>query len=499
MKRRDFLTASASGVAVAASSSVFSAGASAADQPASGKPKTNPASILIKNGLIVPMDGKSRTLKNQALLIQENRIAAIGDADALQKEHKVERVIDATGKVVMPGFVNGHVHTGETPNRGLAEDLTPVEYGEFALPLEEEILSEQDINVFAQVGSIEQLKFGNTCVMELGLASQEATAQAFHRTGIRGIIAPDVSDIMESTEAMTGNGKPDPALKKKRFAEARRLLEKWQHNDDTIVSVRLAHYMPVLASYETMMESKALAREYGVGLNAHAGFGEGEVFKQRFNKTQMQYLADIGYLDENTAIVHLLMMEEAELAPFRDSGAWMIHCPFEMAKRGGSAPMNMIYEAGLNVAIGSDWLMFDPFEQMRYAAVLARLDRGGIGPQKAYEFLEMMTIKGARAVGKGEEIGSLEVGKKADIILVDFAQAHLAPMNHHYDVVNSLVYNVHGSDVHTVIVDGRIVVEDREIITVDEASILAEANKRAEVALTKRFNMPDGERFRPNS
>jgi len=485
MNRRKFLIQTASGITAASAAALSAADGAAIDSDEANDQPGAATAILIKDGVIVPMDGANRTLENQAVLIHGNRITAIDDAEKLKEEYSIDKVIDASGMAILPGFVNGHTHTADTALfRGIAEDMTPDEYGELAIPLEVEILTEEDINCFARLGSIELLKSGNTCANELGLGPQEPTALAFEEAGVRGVLAPDVSDIAES-----GDGQPDAALKKARFEEARRLLNKWHRNENSILTVRVANYMPILCTPETLLESKALANEYGTGLNAHAGFGEGAQFHEKYGKSQMEYLADIGYLDENTALVHMLTTEEVEIAPLRETGTWIIHCPFEMAKRGLSAPMDMMYKANLNIALGSDWLMFDPFEQMRFAAVLARLDSGDMGVRKAYDFLEMATIKAAEAVGLGDQIGSLEVGKKADVILVDFDQAHISPMNRHYDLVTKLVYNAHGSDVRTVIVDGKIVVENGEIQTIDEGKIIAEANRRSDDALTKRFSM----------
>lgn len=476
MDRRTFISRIALGLGLAASAPSLSAITSH---------KKKASKILIRNGIIIPMDGKHRTIRDQALLIADNQIAAIGDPGKLMKEHDIDRIIDASGQAVLPGLVNAHTHVATSSIlRGLAEDVTEEQYSELAIPLEQQILKEEDFQLFAQLGTIELLKFGNTCANELGLVSMEATALAFEETGIRGVLAPDVSDILEG-----GDGQPDPQLKDQRFTEAVRLLNKWHTNDDSILTVRIANYAPMLCSPETLMESKALAKKYRTGLNAHANMGEWEYFKEKYKKTQMEHLAEMGYLDENTTLVHMTATVEEEIAPLKESGAWVVHCPFEIAKRGSSAPVNMMYEADLNVALGSDWLMFDPFEQMRHAVVMARLDSGDMGILKAYDFLEMATIKAANAVGLGDQIGSLEIGKKADIILVDYDQAHISPMNRHYDLVTNLVYNAHGSDVTTVIVDGNIVVESGEIRTVDGDKVVREANKRAEAALTKRFSL----------
>jgi len=477
MKRRTFIASAASSLAMAT-------GSHAATDKSQFR-QSAADTILIRNGVIVPMDGKNRTLYDQAVLIEGNRIAAIGDAAELMDKHVIDSVIDAGGKAVMPGFVNAHTHTADVVMRGLAEDMDHIEYSELAGSIEV-ALNEEDKQCFARLGSIELLKFGNTCVNELGAISQEATAQAFHDTGIRGIVAPDITDISEDLEAFaTGIFTPDAAFKKKKIAEAVEILDKWHVNEESLVTVRLANYIPTICTEETLKETKALADDYGTGVNSHAGFGEGASYRERFKKSEMAYLADIGYLDKNTALIHMLKTEEDEFKPFKESGAWMVHCPFEMAKRGMSASMDSIYKAGVNVALGSDWLMFDPFEQMRYAAVVARLSSGDMGIKKAYDFLAMATILSAEALGLDDEIGSLEVGKKADIILVDFDQAHISPMNKRYDLVTNLVYNAHGSDVTTVIVDGKVVVNNGKITTIDEAETVHDANQRSDIAIAR--------------
>ena len=160
-----------------------------------------------------------------------------------------------------------------------------------------------------------------------------------------------------------------------------------------------------------------------------------------------------------------------------------------LGKTADCAPLGKFYAAEVNMALGTDWVMNDPFEQMRFAIVLARVNSGNALLRKAYDFLEMFTIKAAKALGLDDKTGSLEIGKRADLILVDMNQPHIVPMNQHYDSVTNLVYNAHGSDVTTVIVDGMILVENGKATTLDEKKVMEEVNIRSNKVLNQLKNL----------
>ena len=444
--------------------------------------------ILIKNGVIIPMDGKSRTIENKALLIEDNRIAAIDSTEILAEKHSIDQTIDAGGKVVMPGIVNCHAHQGWTSLvRGIAEDMTVEDYV-FRLtePLIEHVVTDEDMQCFAYLDCVEMLKFGNTCISEFETFSDD-TASAIMESGIRGVLGVNMTDA--DWDFSDPNALPNysPDLMKTNLDKAIKFYDTWHGKNNDRISVRFSNNIPLLCSPEFLTETKKLAKERGIGVNTHINTEsfEVEAYQQMYQKVGVEFLSDIDYLDENTNLVHLIYTQDREIDIIKETNAYMIHCPYEMGKRGACAPLGKMYAAGLNIALGSDWLMLDPFEQMRYAAVLARIDSGDALLNKAYDFLEMFTIKAAKALDLDDKIGSLEIGKLADIILVDFDQPHIVPMNSHYDPVTNLVYNVHGSDVSMVIIDGEVVVENGKVKTIDEEKAMQEANLRSEVVFNK--------------
>ena len=444
--------------------------------------------ILIKNGVIIPMDGKSRTIENKALLIEDNRIAAIDSTEILAEKHSIDQTIDAGGKVVMPGIVNCHAHQGWTSLvRGIAEDMTVEDYM-FRLtePLIEHVVTDEDMQCFAYLDCVEMLKFGNTCISEFETFSDD-TASAIMESGIRGVLGVNMTDADWDFSDPNALPNYNPDLKKKNLDKAIKFYDTWQGKNDGRISVRFSNNVPLLCSPELLTETKILAKERGIGVNTHINAEpmETEAYQLMYQKTGVEFISDVGYLDENTNLVHMIYTKDREIDIVKETNAYMIHCPFEMSKRGACAPLGKMYAADLNMALGSDWLMMDPFEQMRFAAVLARVNSGDALLKNAYDFLEMFTIKAAKALDLDDKIGSLEIGKLADIILVDFDQPHIVPMNSHYDPVTNLVYNVHGSDVSMVIIDGEIVVENGKVNTIDEQKAMEDANIRSEAVFNK--------------
>ena len=448
--------------------------------------------ILIKNGTIVPMDGKNRTIENKALLIEDNRIAAIDSSEALLKDHDIDQSIDAGGQVVMPGIVNCHVHQGWTSLcRGIAEDMTVEDYiFRLTQPLIENVLADEDMRCFADLDCVEVLKFGNTCISEFETFS-DSTASAIASSGIRAVLGVDITDADWDFSDPGALPNYNPDLMEKGLAKAIKFYDFWHGKNNGRIIGRISNNVPMLCSPELLRETKSLARERDIGVNSHVNAEklEIEAYQLMYQKTGVEFLSDVGYLDENTNLVHMIYTQDREIDIVKETNAYMIHCPFEMGKRGACSPLGKMYAADLNMVLGSDWLMLDPFEQMRFAAVLARVNSGNALLNKAYDFLEMFTIKAAKALGMGDKIGSLEIGKLADIILVDFDQPHIVPMNHHYDPITKLVYNAHGSDVTTVMIDGKIVVEHGEVKTIDEEKAMPDAKIQSDVVLKKYKNL----------
>ena len=443
---------------------------------------------LIQNGTIIPMDGKSRMMENKAVLIEDNQIAAIGSPETLKKKYDIDQTIDASGQIVMPGFVNAHTHIGwSSLCRGISEDISMEDYMfKLAIPLQEYVLTEEDIHSFSRLSCLEMLKCGNTCLNELGVF-MDGTALAIEESGIRGVLGQDITDIDWQSFNETFTINYDSKLKDQKLKEAIQIYDKWHGKDNGRITCRFANDIPMFCSPQALAETKLLAKERGIGVNVHANTEKTEIeyFKNTYQKSVIEYFADTGYLDENTSLIHMIHTNDREIDIVKEYGAHIIHCPLNLGKTADCAPLGKMYAADLNIALGSDWVMNDPFEQMRFAIVLARINSGNALLKKAYDFLEMFTIKAAKALGLDDKTGSIETGKRADIILVDFDQPHIVPMNQHYDPVTNLVYNAHGSDVTTVIVDGKILVEKCQSTTLDEKQVIKEANIRSAKVLNK--------------
>ncbi len=432
---------------------------------------------LIKSGTIVPMDGKSRIIRGKALLIEGDRIAAIGDAAALAASTVIDRVIDATDKAVLPGIVNAHTHVGPTGLfRGVTEDMSAPQFMALVSPILEEIVTPEDFYAGARLGCLEVLKAGATCVNELGY-DMDATARAIRDVGLRGVLGPDIGDIVNFSQYVQGEPRFDPDVGRASVAKAMEVFKEWQGAANGRITCRFANYSALTCSPDFLKETRALATEQGVGINVHVltSTWSAERGRQFFGKDTIEFLHDIGYLGPVVALVHLLIPTADELSLIAKSGTWLVHCPLIYAKAGDYAPMGAIYGAGIGVALGTDAMVMDPWEQMRCAMVLARVVTRSVPVITSYDVLEMSTIKAARAIGMGADIGSLEVGKKADIILVDLDQAHLAPLTEHHDLIKTLVHNATGRDVETVLIDGEIVVADRRATRIDEREVVREA------------------------
>jgi 5-methylthioadenosine/S-adenosylhomocysteine deaminase len=441
---------------------------------------------LIKSGTIVPMDGRTNAIENKALLIEDDRIVAIDDAVALEAQGGIDETIDASAKAILPGFVNSHVHLGPTGLfRGIAEDLEVEEYFDLATPIMDHSLTPDDVEAFALLGCLEMIKSGNTCGNELG-PSMEPTAKAIEASGMRGVLAQDIRDIVDGygddfAGDPAGTANFDDAIGRASVADAIGVFDRWHGKADGTITCRFANFSPLMCTPALLRETRAVADERGVGINIHVLINQAgaDVGRKVFGKDTILFLEEIGFLGSDVALIHLCYPTDAEIAAVKRSGAGVVICPLTDGKSGLCTPTGKLIEAGIPLALCGDWIMLDPWEQMRINIVLTRVMSGAVATISAYDVLEMTTIGAARIMGMADEIGSLEAGKKADIVLVDLDQPHLAPLTARYDIVKTLVHNACRGDIDRVIVNGRTVVADGRVTTLDEHAAIAAANARA--------------------
>ena len=438
---------------------------------------------FIHGGYLVPMAGPAEIVPDGALAIDGDRIAAVGTSAALAR-HKddADRVIDAKGHAILPGFVNTHTHLAGALTKALTEDV-PTYGGPFriALGMHENIIKKDDILLPGMVHGVEMLKTGTTTINECWW-HQPQSARIIEAVGLRGIVAAEIREVDSSKIGFGRNDRAwDARLVEEGLDEARELFENWHGKAGGRITCRVAPDGPDRLRPETLGRLGELARQHGVGLHTHLCSvpGENEFMVQAWGKRSVPLLKELGLLGPDFIGAHCVFVDDGDIEILRETGACMSHTAFLVAKRGYYPPMNKLYAAGVNVSLGSDWLSNDMFKVMRSAIVIPRAVFQDVKVRNAEDVLTMATIGGARCLGLDREIGSLEPGKKADVTLVDMRTAWCNPLRTH-NLITNLVYNANGSDVSHVFVDGELLVEGGRLTRFDEAELIAEAQVVAE-------------------
>jgi len=438
---------------------------------------------LIKGGYLIPMAGSAEVVANGALLIEDDRIGAVGTAEEVAPlAADADRVIDVRGHVVIPGFVNTHTHLAGALTKALTEDV-PTYGGPFriALGMHENVVKKDDVFLPGMVHGVEMLKTGTTTINECWW-HQPQSARIIKEVGLRGVVAAEIREVDSS---QIGFGRVDRAwdsrLVEEGFEEAEELFENWHGAAGGRITCRVAPDGPDRLRPETLGRLGELARKHGVGLHTHlcAVPGENEFMLQAWGKRSVPFLKELGLLSPDFIGAHCVYMDEGDIAIMVETGACMSHTAYLVAKRGYYPPMKQIYAAGMNVSLGSDWLSNDMFKVMRSAIIVPRALFQDVGVRNAYDVLRMATIEGARCLGLDREVGSLEVGKKADIAIVDVRTAWCRPLREQ-NLIANVVYNANGSDVRYVFVDGELLVDGGTLTRFDEADLLSEAQTVAE-------------------
>jgi 5-methylthioadenosine/S-adenosylhomocysteine deaminase len=439
--------------------------------------------VLIEGGYLIPMAGSAEIVADGALLIEDDRIAAIGTrAELAPHAEAADRVLDARGHAVIPGFVNTHTHLAGALTKALTEDV-PTYGGPFriALGMHENVIKKDDVFLPGMVHGVEMLKTGTTTINECWW-HQPQSARIMQEVGLRGLVAAEIREVDSS---QIGFGRVDrawdPRLVEEGLEEAEELFQNWHGAANGRITCRVAPDGPDRLRPETLGRLGDLARKHGVGLHTHLCCvpGENEFMVEAWGQRSIPLLKELGLLGPDFIGAHCVYMDADDIAIMLETGACMSHTSFLCAKRGYYPPMQDVYASGMNVALGSDWLSNDMFNVMRAAIIVPRALFGDVGIRNAYDVLRMATIEGARCLGLDKEIGSLEIGKKADIAIVDMRTAWCHPLREQ-NLITNLVYNANGSDVRHVFVDGELLVDDGRLTRFDEADLLTEAQTVAE-------------------
>ena len=422
--------------------------------------------LVIKGGMIITMAEGQAPVSNGTVLIKDGIITNIqspkekDEGAGLQAE-----VIDAKNAIVMPGLVNSHTHAAMTLFRGLADDL-PLEQWLFEkiFPAEAKYLNPDTVYRASLLGCLEMIASGTTCIAD-GYFFQDETVRAVHESGLRGLIAQGVIDF-------PAPGVPDP---KKNLNVAREFIERWLGFSDLITPGMFCH-SPVTCSEKTLKGAWEISRHFDLPLQIHLSETSDEVNEviRKTGKSPVFYLDRLGLIDKGLIAAHAIHLDEREISRIFEKGVKIVHVPESNMKLcAGIAPVRDMVNEGLTVGLGTDGCSsnnnLDLLCEMDTAAKLSKIyDLDPVGLD-ANTVIKMATSRGAAVLGLEKEIGTLEPGKRADIIVVDIHQPHLCPV---YDPFSALVYSANGADVKDVIVNGKILMKNREFMTLDPFEIM---------------------------
>ncbi len=421
-------------------------------------------SLLLRGGIIVTQDTSRRILRGN-VLVEGNRIAAVGETPS-----SADEVLDCDGCAVLPGLINGHQHAANTLLRGIADDV-PLEdmlQKSFAIDAK---FTRRDVQLGALLGCVEMLRSGTTTFQDLFYWEDEV-ARAVRESGIRGFLSWVTLDEAYTTQ----HGNPV------RNADA--FVSK--HRADPLVTPSVGVQGVYVASEETFLKAKEVADRHGVRLHTHLSETRKEVY-DHVAKTGLrpaEWLEKIGFLGPRLNVAHGVWLTINEVRALARAGVSVTHCPVSNMKlaSGGVAPVPEMRDAGIPVALGTDSALSnnsaDLFAEMKTAALLHKSSRWDARVVPAQTALDLVTIEAAKALGVAADLGSVEVGKLADLVVVSLRRPHTTPF-YPANVISHLVYTVRGSDVQTTIVDGRVVMADGKLRTVDEASVLERAQETA--------------------
>ena len=433
--------------------------------------------ILITNGTILPMniaDDSPKYFKGH-LGIEGSRICFVSkeqsDADKFLSLHKDNcKVIDATGFIVMPGLINTHTHIAMALLRGISDDVPLMEWlNEHIWPVEAH-MGYNEILIGAKLGALEMLKGGTTTFVDM-YPYEEAVAEASEEAGIRAVVSPCAMDF-----------------RMPHFEEDWRAVQK-RFSNSNLVSMMIGVHAIYTCSPENMKHAMELSEQLSTGIHIHHSETKDEekTVRERYNANPTEHLVNVGLIKRPTLAAHCVYMSDEDITAFAENNVSVAYNPqSNMKLASGIAPIAKMFDAGVNVSIGTDGASsnndLDMWDEMRTASLLQKVNTMNPCVLTAYQVLQMATVNGAKAIGKEGELGILQEGALADIILVDFEKPHLYP---HTNLISELVYSCHASDVDTVIVNGEIVVENRKCTTMDETKVCTDAQNTIEKLLNQ--------------
>ena len=423
--------------------------------------------LLVLNGTLVTMDKDHRVIQDAGVAINRGRIVAVGASRDIVRMYTSPERIEASGKLIIPGLINGHTHVPMTLFRGLADDLDLQEWlTKYIFPAEAKNVTEEFVRAGTRLGLAEMIRGGTTTYCDM-YYFEDAIADETAKAGVRGVLGETVIDF--------------PVADNKTHAEAmayvERFVARWKGHE--LIIPAIAPHAPYTVSEEHLKAVRAFSDRTGAPIVTHISETKREVddsLKAK-NASPVDYLDRIGFLNDRVIAAHMVWPSPTEIGILKRAGVGVVHNPqSNMKLASGVAPVPKMMSEGLRVGLGTDGAAsnndLSMWEEMDTAAKLHKLISNDPKVMSAEEAFSLATIRGAQALHLEKEIGSIETGKRADLVIVNRDSLNQIPF---YNIYSDLVYATKASDVGTVIINGKIVMRDRRLLTLDEVAIKAGA------------------------
>jgi 5-methylthioadenosine/S-adenosylhomocysteine deaminase len=423
---------------------------------------------MISGAAVLTMEQGSALIPDGEIIIEGQYITHVGPAGSVSPEQNFDRLIDARGMLAMPGFINCHTHASMTLLRGYADDLPLMEWLQKKIWPVEERLEPEDIYWGAMLSCLEMIRSGTTTFADMYFHMDEV-ARAVEKAGMRASLSQGLIGLSPGAGEALSN--------------SRRFIREWHGQAEGRITTMLGPHAPYTCPPDFLARVLDMADELKVGIHIHIAETRAEIeeIQQKYGKTPVALMEEVGLFNFPVLAAHCVHLTDEDIRILVARGAGIAHNPeSNMKLASGIAPVTRLLAAGALVGLGTDGAAsnnnLDMMEEMRSAALLQKVATMDPMALPAQEALAMATVNGARVLGL-KDVGPLKPGNKADIILVNLDRPHFYPR---HNLMAHLVYAARASDVETVIIDGRLVMENREILTLDEERIYYEVQKRAE-------------------
>jgi 5-methylthioadenosine/S-adenosylhomocysteine deaminase len=423
---------------------------------------------VIHNGVVLTINQRFDILQDGVVCVLNGMIDRVERRNQAISEYPAAEYIDASGGIIMPGLINAHTHLPMSLFRGLADDLPQGEWlNRHIFPAEKTYINRETVRIGTLLSCAEMIMAGTTACCD-GYFCEDAVAQAFFETGLRGVLAQGVIDF-------PAPGVPDP---EKNVESAADFISAWK-NISPLITPSIFCHSPYTCSKKTLVNAKKTADDLGVLFQIHVAETKAEADQIQADKgvSPLQYLDGLGILDRRTLLHHAVWVSNEDMDILAERNVSVVHCPeSNMKLASGVAPVPQMIQKSIRVGLGTDGCAsnnnLDLFTEMDSAAKLHKAVTKKPTVMDARTVLKMATIDGAKAIGMGDRIGSIEPGKQADIIIIDIRKPHLTPMYHPESL---LVYAARGSDVRDVFVSGEPILRQYEFVKMDVHEIIKQA------------------------